>query len=433
MVRPFAKPLILVLCFVAALPVLIGASAPTVRPEEVGLSSERLGRITELMQRHIDAQTFAGSVTLVARNGRIAHFEARGLMDLESRRPMQKDAVFRIMSMTKPVVACAILMMIEGGKVRLTDPVSKFIPELQELAVVVPNTAGVVADAPSGAVTAPSPARTITADRQVTIRDLLTHTSGLMSGGASSAHVRDMAIGRGETLAQVLPRLQKVPLDFQPGTRWAYSGQFGFDVLARVVEVASGVPFDVFLKQRIFGPLGMKDTFFYPSEGHPRLATLYRRVDGLLRKQPDAPFVNGAYFSGGGGLFSTAEDYLQFAMMLLNGGQLEGTRLVGRRVVELMTSVFVADTLPGRLRGEGYGLGVRVVSDAAARNTLLSKGSFGWSGAYNTHFFIEPNEKIVGIFMTQVANLETRGEIRNDFETAVMQAVVDSPVVGDTN
>lgn len=428
-----ARESIVVLCLAATLVVSTGASAPTARPEDVGLSSARLERITELMQRHIEARTFAGSVTLVARNGRIAHFEARGLMDLESRRPMQKDAVFRIMSMTKPVVAVSILMMVEEGKLRLTDPVSKFIPELLQLTAVVPNTNGTFADAPSGAVSAPSPSRVVPADRQVTIRDLLTHTSGLMSGGASSASLKEVAINRGETLAQALPRLQKVPLDFQPGTRWAYSAQFGFDVLARVVEVASSMPFDSFVKQRIFDPLGMKDTFFYPAEGHSRLATLYRHIDGALRKQPDSAFVNGAYFSGGGGLFSTAEDYLQFALMLLNGGQLDGTRLLSRRAVELMASVFVPDTLPGRLAGEGYGLGVRIVSDPARRNTLLSKGSFGWSGAYNTHFFIEPHEKIIGILMTQVANLETRGEIRNDFETAVMQAVVDGSSFRDTN
>jgi CubicO group peptidase (beta-lactamase class C family) len=169
----------------------------------------------------------------------------------------------------------------------------------------------------------------------------------------------------------------------------------------------------------------MKDTFFYPAAGNPRQATLYQRADGALRRQPDMPWVNGVYLSGGGGLSSTVRDYLQFAQMLLNGGELEGQRLVGRRTVELMASVFAPDTLPGRTAGEGYGLGVRVVSDPASRNTLLTAGSFGWSGAYNTHFFIDRRERIVGIFMTQIANLETRGEIRNDFETAVMQAVID--------
>ena len=417
---------LLVLAVVLALGVSAGAATPTARPEDVGLSAERLKRVTELMRRHIDARTFSGAVTLIARNGRIAHFEAHGLMDLESKKPMQKDTIFRIMSMTKPVVGVAVLMLVEEGKLRLTDPVSKFIPELQNLKVTVPNTAGVVAAAPSGAVSAPQPGRLVDAERQITVRDLLTHTSGLMSGGASTAQAADVAIKPGETLAQVITRLKGVPLDFQPGTRWAYSAQYGFDVLARVVEVASAMPFDRFTKQRIFDPLGMKDTYFYPSTGNPRVATLYVSADGQLRRQPDGAFVNGAYFSGGGGLFSTAEDYLQFALTLMNGGQYEGKRLLSVRSVEMMSTVFAPDTVPGRIAGEGYGLAVRVVTDPGARNTYLSKGTFGWSGAYNTHFFIDPKEKIVGIFMTQSAFLPSRGEVRDDFETAVMQAVVGS-------
>jgi CubicO group peptidase (beta-lactamase class C family) len=363
-------------------------------------------------------------VSLVARNGRIAHVETHGLMDLETKKPMQKDAIFRIMSMTKPVVGVSVMMLVEEGKIRLTDPVGKFIPELQNLKVTVPNSDGVTASAPSGAVSAPQPGRIVDAARPITVRDLITHTSGLMSGGASAAQASQVAIGAGESLAVVIPKLKTVPLDFQPGTRWAYSGQYGFDVLARIVEVASGMPFDRFTKQRIFDLLGMKDTFFYPATGNPRIATLYRVVDGQLRKQPEGAHVNGAYFSGGGGLFSTAEDYLQFALMLMNGGQQDGKRLLSTRSVEMMSSVFAPDTLPGRQAGEGYGLSMRVVTDPAARNTFLSKGSFGWSGAYNTHFFIDPKEKIVGIFMTQAAFLESRGQVREDFETAVMQSIV---------
>jgi CubicO group peptidase (beta-lactamase class C family) len=401
----------------------LDAASPTVRPDEVGLSADRLKRVTELMQRLIDAKTFSGAVTLVARNGRIAHFEAQGLMDLESKKPMQKDAIFRIMSMTKPVVAVSVMMLVEEGRLRLTDPVGKFIPDLQNLRVTVPNSDGVTAVAPSGAVPAPQPSRIVDAARPITVRDLLTHTSGLMSGGASAAQASQVAIGAGESLAVVVPKLKNVPLDFQPGTRWAYSGQYGFDVLARIVEVASGMPFDRFTKQRIFDPLGMKDTVFSVT-GNPRIATLYRVVEGQLRKQPEGAHMNGAYFSGGGGLFSTAEDYLSFALLLMNGGQQDGKRLLSMRSVEMMSSVFAPDTLPGRQAGEGYGLSLRVVTAPAARNTFLSKGSFGWSGAYNTHFFVDPKEKIVGIFMTQSALLESRGQVREDFETAVMQAIV---------
>ena len=419
MQRLLATSLALVLA-IALVP--LRASTPTARPEEVGLSAERLKRVTELMQRLIDARTFSGSVTLIARNGRVAHFEALGLMDIEAKKPMQRDAIFRIMSMTKPVVGVAVMMLVEEGKLRLTDPVGRFVPDLQNLKVTVPNTEGVIA--PAVIASAPQPGRIVDAARPITVRDLLTHTSGLMSNGASAAMVSQVPIGPGEPLSAVIPRLKSVPLDFQPGTRWAYSPQYGFDVLARVVEVASGMPFDRFAKQRIFDPLGMKDTFFYPATGNARMASLYQSVDGQLRKQADGAWVNGAYFSGGGGLFSTAEDYLQFALLLMNGGQQDGKRLLGARSAELMASAFAPDTLPGRAAGEGYGLGVRVVTDPAARGTFLSKGSFGWSGAYNTHFFVDPKEKIVAIYMTQAAFLESRGQIREDFETAVMQSVV---------
>lgn len=419
--RPSLTRGLTLLC-AAALVTAAQAATPTVRPETVGFSSARLARVTELMQRHVDARTFAGAVTLVARNGRVALFTAQGEMDLESHAPMRTDTLFRIMSMTKPVVAVAILTLVEEGKVRLTDPVGRFIPELATLGVAVPNTEGVFAPAPSGAVTAPPPWRSVESARPITVRDLLTHTSGLASGGASTAY--PVAIGPGETLAQVLPRFQNVPLDFQPGTHWAYSAQYGFDVLARIVEVASNQPFDRFVEQRIFAPLGMSDTFFYRAGTDARRATLYSHVNGVLTRQPDGPFMNGAYFSGGGGLTSTAEDYLKFALMLMNGGELAGTRILSRRAVATLASVFAPDTLPGRNPGEGYGLGVRVVSDAAARNTLLTTGSFGWAGAYNTYFVIDPTEKIVAIFMTQVANLQARGQIRDDFDTAVMQALV---------
>jgi CubicO group peptidase (beta-lactamase class C family) len=398
----------------------MAAAAPTARPEDVGLSSERLRRINELVQRHIDAGTFSGAVTLVARHGRVAHLEAQGLMDIESRKAMQKDAIFRIMSMTKPVVGVATLMMIEEGKVRLTDPVSRFIPELKDLKVAVTMT-------PAGPPPAPgTPERfyTVPAEREITVRDLLTHTSGLVSGGVSNREAQKVALKGKETLADYLPRLGGVPLAFQPGTRWAYSAQAGFDALARIVEVASGMPFDTFARQRIFDPLGMKDTFFYPAEGNARMATLYRRGEKGLEKQNNPGFMNGAYFSGGGGLMSTAEDYFQFAQMLLNGGELNGKRLLGSKTVEVMTSVAAPDTLPGRPKGEGYGLSVRVVNDPIARSSFMSAGTFGWSGAYGTHFFVDPQEKIVGVLMTQTPDQP----VRLDFENAIMHAIVGSPM-----
>src|SRR5688572_69939 len=381
---------VLVLLTASVLAWPVTAATPTAKPEDVGFSSERLHRISELMQRHITAGSFSGAVTLVARNGRIAHFEAQGLMDIEARKAMQKDAIFRIMSMTKPVVGVSIMRMIEEGKVRLTDPASKFIPELKDLKVAVPMAAG-AANAPAGGRSnagAEPRYYTVPAEREITIRDLLTHTSGLVSGGLSGTEARKVALKGKESLADYIPRLGGVPLDFQPGTRWAYSAQAGFDALARIVEVVSGMPFDQFTKTRIFDPLGMKDTFFYPADGNPRMVTRYARgQSGQLEKQGLANFFNGAYFSGGGGLMSTAEDYMQFAQMLLNGGRLNGKVLLSPRTVEMMGSVHAPDTLPGRPRGEGYGLSMRVVNDPVGRNTFLSQGSFGWSGAYGTHFW----------------------------------------------
>jgi CubicO group peptidase (beta-lactamase class C family) len=405
------------------------AAAPTAKPEEVGLSTERLKRVSELVQRHITAGNFSGAVTLVARNGRIAHHEAQGLMDLDAKKPMVKDGIFRIMSMTKPVIGVAILMMMEEGKVRLQDPVSRFIPEWRDMTVGValPAPAGArgggaaAPAAPGGRGAAPEPRYyTVPVERPVQIRDVLTHSSGVVSGTISNFANRAVAAGPKETLADYIPRLGKVPLEFQPGTRWAYSAAAGFDVLSRVVEVASGMPIDRFLKQRLFDPLEMKDTSYIVPTGNPRLVTLYSRTADGLRPAQNPGFMNGVYFSGGGGLVSTAADYAQFALMLANGGELNGVRILSPRLVELMGSVFLPDTTPGRPRGEPYGLSVRVVTDPAARNTFLSAGSFGWSGAFGTHFWVDPKEKLIAVAMTQTSNQE----FLRDFENMVMQAVV---------
>ena len=424
--------LVLLVCLVAALP--LSGAGTTARPEEVGLSSERLQQVTALMKRHLDEKSFAGAVTLVARNGRIAHLQAHGFADLDTKQPMKTDSLFRIMSMTKPVVGAAIMMMIEEGKVRLNDPVSRFIPALKGLQVAVPQTGRGTQPAdgpPPAAGSTPEPRYyTVPSDHEITVKELLTHTSGLVSGTISNAANRKVILKGQESLSEYLPRLAQTPLEFQPGTRWAYSAQAGFDVLLHIVEVVSGQQADVFLKQRLFDPLGMKDTFFYPVE-NPRLASRYdRQADGTLRRNTSTPnFLNGRYFSGGGGLASTAEDYFQFAQMLLNGGQLNGKRLLSPRGVEMMASVMAPDTLPGRPAGEGYGLSVRVVNNPGARNTFVSQGTFGWSGAYGTHFWIDPKEKVIGILMAQTPNRP----VRDDFENAVAFAVVGSTQSSGTN
>jgi len=427
--------LLLVLFQLVAVPV-VTAETPRAKPEDVGISTERLQRIHNLIQGHIDAGSFSGAVTLIARNGKIAHLEAQGLMDIESKKPMAKDAMFRIMSMTKPVVGVATMMMIEEGKVRLNDPVSRFIPEFKNLkvGVLIPDPPGARGAAPAATAAAtgqrgqrgaPPNFYTVPADREITIKDLLTHTSGLVSGTISNSENGKVALKGKESNADYIPRLGGVPLEFQPGTRWAYSAQAGFDTLVLVVERASGQKFDQFAKQRIFDPLGMKDTFFYPAESYkPRIATRYTKTgtNPLQKVQNEANFMNGVFFSGGGGLITTAEDYLQFGLMLQNGGQLNGKRLLGPRTVEIMRSVVIPDTLQGRARGESFGLSMRVVSDPIQRGTAISTGSFGWSGAYGTHFWVDPKEKIVAVLMTQTS---TTG-LNVDFENAVMQAIVES-------
>ena len=388
------------------------ASIRGTKPEELGLSSERLQRIHETVQRHIDAHDISGAVTLVARKGRIGHFEAHGVKDLESKKPMTTDALFWIASMSKPVTGAAILMLLEEGKVRLNDPVSKFIPEFKGMKVAVMQEG-------------PAPYYTIPASREITIQDLLTHVSGLVSGSpASRAEAAKIAKKTGERLADFIPRLGSTPLDFQPGSRWSYSPLAAFDTLGRVVEIVSGQTFEQFLRQRIFDPLGMKDTLFHPAGDRlPRVVTIYHRAGDALQKVDTPNWVASPnYYSGAGGLMASAEDYLQFAQMLLDG-QVNGKRLLSPKTVELMASIFAPDTLPGRSRGRSFGLSVQVVNDPVAANYRVSSGSFGWDGAFGTHFWVDPKEKVVGILMLQTDN--PNRQFDRDFENAVMQAIVE--------
>jgi len=412
----------LILLALAALP-LAGELVPTTKPEEVGLSSERLTRINEMMKRHLAAGEFAGGVTLVARKGKIAHLEAHGVMDLESKLPMPKNAVFRIASMTKPVTGVAIMMMMEEGKLRITDPVSKFIPEFKDMKVAVASpTQGPPPPPAAGQGPAAPRFYTVPAERQITIRDLLTHTSGLASGPMGNSDVRKVARKANETLADYIPRLALTALEFQPGTRWMYSAQAGMDTLGRIVEITSGLPFDRFLQQRVFEPLGMKEISFYPTETlEPRMPTVYQAGVKGLQKNPNPNSMSSkVYFMGSGGLITTAEEYAKFGQMLLNGGELNGKRLLSPRTVEYMSAVHIPDTLPGRPAGEGYGLSVRVVNHAVAGGMRVSDGSFGWSGVYGTHFWVDPKEEIVAVMMTQTSVAAMRPE----FENLVMSAIV---------
>jgi len=407
-----------------ALP-LAAASIQGTKPEEVGLSQDRLKRIHEVVASHIDAHDISGAVTLVARKGRVAHLEAQGVLDLASNKPMPKDGLFWIASMSKPITGVAILMLMEEGKVRLNDPVSKFIPEFRgmKVAVMEDRPAG---PAPANNPDAPPAYYTVPASREITIQDLLTHVSGLVSGGAASrVELAKVARKPGETLADYIPRLGATSLDFQPGSRWSYSPGAGFETLGRIVEIVSGQSFDQFLRQRIFDPLGMKDIFFHPpADRMPRIATTYHRANNALTPvDTQARLTNTTYFSGAGGLMTDAEDYVQFGQMLLNGGELNGKRLLSPRTVDLMASVFAPDTLPGRQRGRGFGLSVQVINDAIAAGYRVSSGSFGWDGAFGTHFWIDPKEKVVGIIMVQTDN--PNRQLDRDFENAVMQSIVE--------
>ena len=417
------------------------ALVPTGKPEDVGMSAERLTRVAHVAQDYVDSGQITGAVSVVARRGKIAYFEATGYMDLESKTPMRKDAIFRMASMSKPVTGVAILMLMEEGKLRLTDPVSRFIPEFKGITVAVekPPAPGAAPAAPAGrgGRGAPPPEIDIVpATREITVRDLLTHTSGLESSGVGNREAARRAPRNGtDTLATYVPRLGQGPLDFQPGTKWAYSLLSGMETLGRIVEIASGQTFDQFLKQRLFDPLGMKDTgFVVPDEKLSRVVTLYQRpqqgrgqpapaqAPGLQREGTPGWLDTKTLFSGGGGLWSTAEDYMQFAQMLVNSGQLNGKRLLSPRTVDLMSSNHVGDlyAAAGR-RGMGWGLSVEVVMDPVTANRRTSAGSFGWDGAFGTHFWVDRKEQLVGLLMVQ----ESNGPLMRDFENAVMQAIVD--------
>jgi CubicO group peptidase (beta-lactamase class C family) len=385
-------------------------SVATARPEDVGFSSERLRAVQETIQRHIVAGNITGAVTLVASRGSIAHFEAHGLMDLESKRPMAKDSIFRIMSMTKPVTTVAVMMMEEEGKLRVTDPVSKFIPEFRQLKVS--TTPGAARGA-----SPPADGATVSANREITIADLLTHTSGMGSGGPGDRRADD-------TLASLMPRYASLPLRFQPGTDWAYSGITGPDVLARIVEIVSGQSYDRFLRTRIFQPLGMKDTSHFPTDAQrPRVVTLYTKTPkGFVPTENPDRYSGKTYFSGSAGLVSTAEDYLQFAQMLCNGGELNGKRLLKAATVRRMSTNYVGDMFNGKVnfpkQGFGFGYLVALVQDRRAAGWQLPDGSFGWFGAYGSQVWINPKEQLVTLLMIQ--NLVY--DVQRDFETAVVQA-----------
>lgn len=391
-------------------------------PEESGLSSQRLQRVHALVQRYIDRGEIAGAVSMVSRNGKIAHFEAQGAMHAETKQPMRTDAIFRLASMTKPVTSLAVMMLHEEGHFLLDDPLSKFLPEFKDQKVAVPNRA----NERFGPGYRLEPAA-----REITIRHLLSHTAGLASGTSGATVEAYKAVGAArkpeDKLEDHIKRIAALPLNFHPGDHWEYGP--ATDVLGRLVEVVSGQSLDQFFRARILDPLGMRDTWFYlPDDRLPRLASAYEKKAGLLSKltAPGPASRTGRMFSGGGGLAGTAEDYMRFCQMMLNGGQLDGVRLVSRKTVEAMTANQIG---PLKLwqdayRSYGFGLGFRVRREIGQSQTLGSVGEYGWGGAYGTYFWIDPAEKMIGILMIQLmpyAHLNLRPE----FQNAVTQAIID--------
>lgn len=394
---------------------------PTTTPEKVGMSSERLERINDVMQRHIEAGDIQGGITIVARRGKIVHYETHGLMDVEKGRAMEKDAIFRMASSTKPMLGVAAMMMIEQGLIRPRDEVSLYIPEFADMMVAVLADPADEDISPIRVGRREVPEhRLVPADRPITIQHLLTHTSGLMSSGLGSAVAGRGRRGPDATLATYIPTLGDVPLDFQPGTRWSYSGGTGLDVVARIIEIVSGLPFDVFLQERIFEPLGIKDTHFNLPESKQdrRVVIRGRNTSGSSRSGPTK------YFSASGGLSSTAEDYLRLEQLFVNGGELFGHRLLSPRSVEMMGSNHVGDLYRGLARNEsgmGFGYTVAVVLDPIAADSRRGKGAFGWGGAFGTMSWTDPVEEITAVIMLQQRHQPTQ----DDFENAIRQAIID--------
>lgn len=398
----------------------LALGAERVRPEEVGLSSERLSRIGEFALAEMEKGRIAGAVSLVARRGHIVYFESAGKADIEEGRAMREDSIFRIASMTKPIVSLAVMMLHEEGRFLLDDPISRFIPELGKLRVAV---------VPEGEAVSPEALETVPAAREITIHDLLTHRSGFTYGFINQGPVGELyrrtRLLESSTNEELVRKLAELPLVHQPGTTFEYS--HSTDVLGRLLEVVSGQRLDRFLEERILLPLGMKDTKFYLSADEAkRLVTLYQRGESPSLKPLDggreSRLVVGpkTWFSGGGGLVSTAADYYRFLQMLLNGGELDGTRLVSRKTVELMTTDHLGKEIP-IYPGYGFGLGFAVLQELGKGHSLGSEGDYTWGGIFNTVFWVDPKEELVLIFLTNFSPFDR--DQRWYVKTLVYQAI----------
>ncbi len=426
----------LVLCvlslLIALAPVVSGQGLPKASPRSVGLSQERLDRITALMQKHVEDGLLAGAVALVARNGKVAYLKSVGMQDQEKGVEMKPDAIFRIASMSKPITSVAVMMLYEEGRFRLSDPVSKYLPEFKNMKVLAVGPAGEGGKAQE---------QLVPAKREITIRNLLTHTSGLtyhwdprVGAKYYEAGITHGLIQTEDSLADGIKKLAQIPLVHQPGEAFTYS--LSVDVLGRLVEVVSGLSFDQFLRQRIFEPLRMNDSSFYlPDSKVSRLAAVYgpdsngalKRLgngilgEGSMRATVTYPFEGPKrYCSGGGGLCSTISDYTRFYQMMLNGGELDGARLLSRKTVELMTADHVGELSPG----SGFGLGFGVTRNLREAGELTSIGAYRWGGYWYTTFFIDPAEKLIGVCMVQLYP-SGKATLNDKFEALAHQAIIN--------
>jgi CubicO group peptidase (beta-lactamase class C family) len=404
-----------------------------VKPEEVGLSSARLARIGEHFGRYIDAGKLAGTLTLIARQRKVAYFEAQGHLEIERRRPVTPDSIFRIYSMTKPITSVGLMMLYEQGRLQLDDPVHKFIPAWRDLRVFVGG------NHPTW--------KTTPVERPMTVRDLLSHTSGLTYGFMERTNVdaayRTLGVAdrarAGYTLRDMVDTLAELPLEFSPGTRWNYS--VSTDVVGHLIEVISGQRLDAYLREHVLQPLGMVDTgFVIADEQRARFAANYERQgDGRLKLIDDpagSVYRQCSLFSGGGGLVSTARDYFRFTAMMLNRGELDGIRLLGRKTVELMTLNHLPDdqdlgalAQPGMFTetayaGVGFGLGFSVMRSPARAQISGSPGEHAWGGAASTAFWIDPVEDLIVIFMTQLMPSSSY-PLRRELRALAYSALID--------
>jgi CubicO group peptidase (beta-lactamase class C family) len=402
---------------------LIAQALPLTAPEAVGMSTVRLERLSAVLQEYVDHGRVPGSVTIIVRRGKVVYLEGFGHRDRQAADPMAPDAIFRIASQSKALVSVAVMMLQEEGKLLIADAIGDYLPEFLETTVAVPDDSG-------GYTVAP-------AERPITIRDLLTHSAGIgYGGGVASDRWQEAGItgwyfaDRDEPIGATVARMAEIPFATQPGDGFTYG--YATDILGHLVERVSGSPLDVFLEQRITGPLGMDDTHFYlPADKVDRLTVVYSHGDdGTLERAPDPGGMvgQGAYvdgprqsFSGGAGLLSTATDYARFLQMLLNGGELDGVRLLSRKSVEQMTVRHLP--LPAR-DGLGFGLGFMIVTDLGLWGGMASTGAYFWGGAYHSVYWVDPVEQLVLVHFTQirpVRNLDDLVKVR----TLAYQAIVD--------